>query len=194
MSECQRDGTSTATVIIIALVVATALAAVVYAVIILSRRHHQELPAGYPHNGSILTASANLSTQEKGETSAQNGNKVDVTMKLTFLTDDEHRFELTDLLKASAEILRGGMFGSSYKTALKDGKVMVVKRFKQMNNLGKEEFCDHIKRLGRLRHPNIQPIVAFYYRKDEKLLVSEYVENISLSYHLHGMLLFFAFL
>ncbi|XP_071725442.1 pollen receptor-like kinase 2 [Rutidosis leptorrhynchoides] len=187
LAECQRDGTATTTVIIIVLVLATSLAALVWAIIILCRRRHHELPSGYPHNSSIiLTASANLSTHEKGETSAQNGNKPDLTMKLTFLTDDEHKFELKDLLKASAEILGSGMFGSSYKIDLKDGNVMVVKRFKQMNNFGKEEFCDHIKRLGRLRHPNIQPIVAFHYRKDEKLLVSEYVDNISLSYHLHG--------
>lgn len=187
LAECQRNGTSTATIITIVLVVATAVAALIFAVVILSRRHHQEFPAGVLNNGSIvITSSPNLSTQEKGESSAQNVNKADLSMKLTFLTDEEHMFDLADLLKASAEILGSGMFGSSYKTALADGKVMVVKRFKQMNNLGKGEFYEHMKRLGKLRHPHVQPILAFYYRKDEKLLVSDYVDNLSLSLHLHG--------
>nr|XP_043622275.1 pollen receptor-like kinase 4 [Erigeron canadensis] len=187
LGECQRDGASTATIIVTALAVAIAVAAVIVAVIILIHHRNHEIPAGFPNNSSmVLAESANLSTQERGETSTQSGNQKNISIKLTFLTDDEERFDLTDLLKASAEILGSGMFGSTYKTALINGKVMVVKRFKQMNNLGKDEFYVHMKKLGRLRHPNIQPIIAFYYRKDEKLLVSEYVDNISLSFHLHG--------
>ncbi|KAE8735476.1 Kinase protein with adenine nucleotide alpha hydrolases-like domain, putative isoform 2 [Hibiscus syriacus] len=50
--------------------------------------------------------------------------------KLTFLRDDDdvEKFDLPDLLKASAEILGSGCFGSSYKTALPNGTAMVVKR------------------------------------------------------------------
>lgn len=166
--------------------VATAGAAVIFAVVILSQHHD--------HDGPYYGSSANLSTHEKGESSAHNGNKTDLSMKLSFLTDDEERFDLVDLLKASADVLGSGMFGSTYKTALASGKVMVVKRFKEMNNVGKEEFLRHMKRLGQLSHPNIQPLVAFYYQKDEKLLVSDYVDNISLSFHLHGMLFLFTFL
>ena len=109
--------------------------------------------------------------------------------KLTFLRDDAERFDLGDLLKASAEVLGSGYFGSSYKAALMTGKMMVVKRFRHMNNVGREEFQEHMRRLGRLGHTNLLPLVAFYYRKEEKLLVSEYVNNVSLAVHLHGMLL-----
>lgn len=108
--------------------------------------------------------------------------------KLTFVRDDRERFDLTDLLRASAEVLGSGNFGSSYKAVLLSGEAMVAKRYKQMNNVGREEFQEHMRRLGRLAHPNLLPLVAYYYRREEKLLVSEYVENGSLASHLHGKL------
>ncbi|KAG8376330.1 hypothetical protein BUALT_Bualt09G0052000 [Buddleja alternifolia] len=108
------------------------------------------------------------------------------SVKLTFLQEDRDKFDMTDLLKASAEILGSGVFGSTYKAGLNEGVVMVVKRYKHMNNVNREEFNEHMRRLGRLRHPNLLPIVAFYYRKEEKLLLSDYVDNGSLAVHLHG--------
>jgi len=56
-----------------------------------------------------------------------------------------------------------------------------------MNNVGKEEFQEHMKRLGRLSHPNLLPPVAYYYRREEKLLVTDYVHNGSLAVRLHGV-------
>ncbi|KAK6158632.1 hypothetical protein DH2020_005946 [Rehmannia glutinosa] len=106
--------------------------------------------------------------------------------KLYFVKNENERFELEELLKASAQVLGSGSFGSSYKAALHSGKSYVVRRFRQMNNVGKEEFYDHMRRLGRLSHPNLLPLVAFYYRKEEKLLISQFVENGSLASHLHG--------
>ncbi|KAM5579794.1 pollen receptor-like kinase 4 [Rosa sericea] len=105
--------------------------------------------------------------------------------KLSFVRDDRDRFDLHDLLRASAEILGSGNFGASYKALILTDAV-VVKRYKQMNNVGREEFHDHMRRLGRLTHQNLLPIVAYYYRREEKLLVSDFVENGSLASHLHG--------
>ncbi|KAK6152110.1 hypothetical protein DH2020_014745 [Rehmannia glutinosa] len=107
-------------------------------------------------------------------------------VRLTFLREGGERFDMPDLLKASAEVLGSGAFGSTYKAALNSGKVMVVKRFRQMNSVSREEFNEHMRRLGRLNHQNVLPILAFYYRKEEKLLVAEYVENVSLAVQLHG--------
>lgn len=106
--------------------------------------------------------------------------------RLTFLRDQEERFELADLLRASAEVLGSGWFGSSYKAALGSGNAMVVKRYRQMNNVGKEEFQEHMRRLGRLSHPNLLPLVAYYYRKDEKLIITDFIPNASLAFRLHG--------
>ncbi|KAL6140555.1 hypothetical protein ACLB2K_058854 [Fragaria x ananassa] len=105
--------------------------------------------------------------------------------KLSFVRDDRDRFDLHDLLRASAEILGSGNFGASYKALILNDAV-VVKRYKQMNNVGREEFHDHMRRLGKLTHKNLLPLVAYYYRREEKLLVSDFVENSSLASHLHG--------
>ncbi|KAG2408655.1 Pollen receptor-like kinase [Vigna angularis] len=107
-------------------------------------------------------------------------------LRLSFLRDDREMFDLQELLRASAEILGSGCFSSSYKAALVNGPTIVVKRFKQMNNVGKEEFQEHMRRLGRLSHPNLLPPVAYYYRREEKLVVTDYVRNGSLAVRLHG--------
>ncbi|CAL0332112.1 unnamed protein product [Lupinus luteus] len=106
--------------------------------------------------------------------------------KLTFLRHEGQMFDLQDLLRASAEILGSAGFGSSYKAVIMDGQAVVVKRYKQMNNVGREEFHEHMRRLGNLNHPNILPLLAYYYRKEEKLLISSYVHNGCLATHLHG--------
>ncbi|KAI4337441.1 hypothetical protein L6164_015858 [Bauhinia variegata] len=105
---------------------------------------------------------------------------------LNFVRKDGTKFDLQELLRASAEVLGSSSFGSTYKAILSSGTSVVVKRFKQMNNVGKEEFFNHMERLGRLTHPNLLPLVAFYYRREEKLLVYDYVQNGSLASHLHG--------
>lgn len=106
--------------------------------------------------------------------------------KLTFLRHQDPRFDLQDLLKASAEILGSAGFGSSYKAVILDGYAVVVKRYKQMNNVPREEFHEHMRRLGNLSHPNLLPLLAYYYRKEEKLLLSAFVHNGCLATHLHG--------
>lgn len=63
---------------------------------------------------------------------------------------------------------------------------MVVKRFKEMNGVGRQDFNEHMRRLGRLVHPNLLPVVAYLYKKDEKLFVTEYMVNGSLAHLLHG--------
>ncbi|KAK6915226.1 Leucine-rich repeat [Dillenia turbinata] len=111
--------------------------------------------------------------------------KVD-SMKLSFVNKERDTFDLQDLLKASAEVLGSGRCGASYKTLIMSGEALVVKRFKQMNKVGREEFHEHMRRIGRLNHPNLLPLVAYYYRRDEKLLICDFVENGSLASHLHG--------
>ncbi|KAJ6324427.1 hypothetical protein OIU76_011682 [Salix suchowensis] len=68
------------------------------------------------------------------------------------------RFELEDLLRASAEMLGKGGFGTAYKAVLDDGNVVAVKRLKDANVGGKRELEQHMEVLGRLRHPNLDPV------------------------------------
>lgn len=98
------------------------------------------------------------------------------------------RFELEDLLRASAEMLGKGGLGTAYKAVLDDGNVVAVKRLKEIVGGGKREFEQQMDILGKLRHPNVVSLKAYYFAKDEKLLVYDYMSNGNLFWLLHGML------
>ncbi|OIW14616.1 hypothetical protein TanjilG_32958 [Lupinus angustifolius] len=133
----------------------------------------------YRSNSTVSSESKSILVAA-GKSKKSNGDE-----DFSFVRKDGKEFDLQDLLKASAEVLGSGSFGSTYKAMMLSGPI-VVKRFKQMSNVGKHQFFDHMKRLGRLRHTNILPLIAFYYGKEEKLLVYEFAENSSLASHLHG--------
>lgn len=97
------------------------------------------------------------------------------------------RFELEDLLRASAEMLGKGGVGTAYKAILDDGNVVAVKRLKDLCVNGKKEFEQQMEVLGRLKHPNLVELKAYYFAKDEKLLVYDYMPNASLFWLLHGI-------
>ncbi|KAE9607622.1 putative transferase, protein kinase RLK-Pelle-LRR-III family [Lupinus albus] len=178
-------------IIVIAVVVFLALICLIGAVIfILCRKRKRKATTSIENPPSGLNKKG---VKEGGDESQRSSNSNhsrrgdnNNNMKLCFMKDDRERFDLHELLRASAEILGSGCFSSSYKASLVSGAKVVVKRFKQMNNVGKEEFHEHMRRIGRLNHPNLLPLVAYYYRKEEKLLVSDYVQNASLAVRLHG--------
>ncbi|CAA7057922.1 unnamed protein product [Microthlaspi erraticum] len=178
---------------IAAAVVAALLAILIIIGVIIAicrRRRNKQPPLSADGEPSSLQKRAGIQDSDKGQSSCHSQNRTAKRMihttKLTFLRDDKEKFELQDLLKASAEILGSGCFGGSYKTVLSNGSNMVVKRFKHMNNAGSDEFQDHMKRLGRLKNDNLLPIVAYYYKKEEKLFVFDFVQKGSLAGHLHG--------
>lgn len=215
LAMCRPNGNlSVATIVIVSIAVFAALVAIIVVIIILQRRkqtpQQEEASLGGTQrdvenvdhnnnnkdkiNNNSNQASDHLDKVEQGSSSPDRSHrgqgherkKSDPNVMLTFLRDDRTRFDMTDLLKASAEILGSGIFGSTYKAVIGDGVTMVVKRYRRMNNFDKEEFNEHMARLGRLKHQNLLPLVAFYYRKEEKLLVSDHVNNVSLAVHLHG--------
>ncbi|KAJ6363114.1 hypothetical protein OIU78_003319 [Salix suchowensis] len=176
-------------IVIIAAVVGLLLGAIVAAFLFLLRRRRQRQPSASieappPPIPSNLKKKTGFKEENQSPSSSPDSKKGEAP-KLSFVRDDRERFDLPDLLKASAEILGSGCFGSSYRAALSSGTMMVVKRFKQMNNVGKEEFQEHMRRLGRLKHSNLLPLVAYYYRKEEKLLITDFVEKGNLAVHLH---------
>lgn len=106
--------------------------------------------------------------------------------KLVFFEGCSFNFDLEDLLRASAEVLGKGSYGTTYKAILEDGTTVVVKRLKEVV-VGKREFEQQMETVGRVgQHPNVIPLRAYYYSKDEKLLVYDYVSAGSLLARLHG--------
>lgn len=108
--------------------------------------------------------------------------------ELVMLNEEKGVFMLPDLMKAAAEVLGNGGLGSSYKAVMVNGVAVVVKRMRDMNTKGKDEFDAEMTRLGKLRHWNVLTPLAYHYRKDDKLIVYEFIPNGSLLYLLHGII------
>ncbi|CAM6047953.1 unnamed protein product, partial [Sphagnum compactum] len=105
--------------------------------------------------------------------------------RLIFFEGKGLSFDLEDLLRASAEVLGKGSAGTAYKAILGDGSIVVVRRLKDVT-MGRKEFETKIETVGKLKHPNLVPLCAYYFSNDEKLLVQEYYSMGSLSACLHG--------
>ncbi|KAK6931821.1 Protein kinase domain [Dillenia turbinata] len=100
--------------------------------------------------------------------------------------DQQMNYSLEDLLKASAETLGRGSIGSTYKAVMESGFIVTVKRLKDARNPRLEEFQRRMDVLGKLRHPNLVPLRAYFQAKEERLLVYDYFPNGSLFSLIHG--------
>lgn len=108
--------------------------------------------------------------------------------KMVFFDAGARRFELEDLLRASAEMLGKGGMGTAYKAVLEDGSVVAVKRLRDVGNggMGRREVEERMEVLGGIRHGNVVGLRAYYFSREEKLLVYDYMPNGSLFWLLHG--------
>lgn len=109
----------------------------------------------------------------------------DKSTRLTFFEGSNLAFDLEDLLRASAEVLGKGTFGTTYKAALEDATIVAVKRLKEVI-VGRKEFEQQMEIAGSISHENVAPLRAYYYSKDEKLMVYDYYNHGSVSSLLHG--------
>lgn len=106
--------------------------------------------------------------------------------RLVFLGDEVMSYSLEDLLKASAETLGRGSVGSTYKAVMESGYIVTVKRLKDARYPKMEDFRRQMEILGRLTHPNVVPLRAYFQAKEERLLVYDYFPNGSLFSLIHG--------
>lgn len=107
------------------------------------------------------------------------------TKNLVFFGKASMVFDLEDLLRASAEVLGKGTFGTTYKATLEMGVVVAVKRLKDVT-VSEKEFKEKMEVVGSMDHQNLVPLRAYYFSADEKLLVYDYMPVGSLSSLLHG--------
>ncbi|KAK9682298.1 hypothetical protein RND81_10G063800 [Saponaria officinalis] len=111
------------------------------------------------------------------------GSGIDKT--LVFFGNAPRTFDLDDLLKASAEVLGKGIYGTTYKAALENGVAVAVKRLRDVTATDKE-FKDKMEEIGRMEHENLVALRAYHCSPNEKLLVFDYLPMGSLSALLHG--------
>uniref|UniRef100_A0A7N0TS17 Protein kinase domain-containing protein n=1 Tax=Kalanchoe fedtschenkoi TaxID=63787 RepID=A0A7N0TS17_KALFE len=112
---------------------------------------------------------------QKGDVSPDKGisGSRDANNRLVFFEGCTYAFDLEDLLRASAEVLGKGTFGMAYKAILEDATLVVVRRLKEVN-VGKKDFEQQMELLGSIRHENVVALRAYYYSKDEKLMVYDH--------------------
>ncbi|MBA0651153.1 hypothetical protein Goklo_018516 [Gossypium klotzschianum] len=100
--------------------------------------------------------------------------------------DCPHRFRYKDLYAATrgfqlSEIIGVGGFAAVYKGVLPTtGTEVAVKKITQSSIQGLREFVAEIESLGRLRHKNLVYLQGWCKRKNDLLLVYDYIPNGSL--------------
>ncbi|KAE9606100.1 putative protein kinase RLK-Pelle-LRR-III family [Lupinus albus] len=104
---------------------------------------------------------------------------------LVFYGNVNKPFDLEDLLRASAEVLGKGTFGTTYKATIDMGMSVVVKRLRDVT-APENEFKEKIEQVGKMVHENVVPLRGHYISWDEKLLVYDYMPMGSLSALLHA--------
>ncbi|OAY81685.1 putative LRR receptor-like serine/threonine-protein kinase IRK [Ananas comosus] len=107
--------------------------------------------------------------------------------KLVMFSSNDPDFNFGDhaILNKNCELGRGG-FGTVYKTILKDGRNMAIKKL-TVSSLVKsqEDFEREVKKLGKLRHPNLVTLEGYYWTPSLQLLMYEFIPGGSLYKHLH---------
>ncbi|XP_014754698.1 probable inactive receptor kinase At5g58300 isoform X2 [Brachypodium distachyon] len=155
---------------------------IVLLVCIFKRKKHTEPTTTSSSKGKAIAGGRVENPKEDYSSSVQEAER----NKLVFFEGSSYNFDLEDLLRASAEVLGKGSYGTTYKAVLEDGTVVVVKRLKEVV-VGKKDFEQQMEIVGRIgQHQNVVPLRAYYYSKDEKLLVYDYVPSGSLAAVLHG--------
>ncbi|CAM8888927.1 unnamed protein product [Rhodiola kirilowii] len=100
--------------------------------------------------------------------------------------DCPHRFSYKDLHKATkgfkeSEMIGAGGFGSVYKGVMPvTGALVAVKKIASNSIQGMREFVAEIESLGRLRHKHLVNLQGWCKRKNELLIVYDYIPNGSL--------------
>lgn len=79
-----------------------------------------------------------------------------------------------------------GGFGSVYWGQLWDGSQIAVKRLKVWSDKAEMEFAVEVEILARVRHGNLLSLRGYCAEGQERLIVYDYMPNLSLLSHLHG--------
>lgn len=90
-------------------------------------------------------------------------------------TDVSLRFDIDELLRAPSEVMGNGQLGSTYRATMESGLVAAVKKLKYLNGVSKKVMIRHMQLLGVIKHENLVDVISFYYSREDKLVVYEYL-------------------
>ncbi|KAG6531211.1 receptor protein kinase-like protein ZAR1 [Zingiber officinale] len=127
------------------------------------------------------------SVEEGGEEEEVSGGGVEGEL---VAMDKGFKVDLEELLRASAYVLGKGGKGIVYKVVVGDGTAVAVRRLGEGGGGGGggkyKEFAAEVRAMGRVRHPNIVRLRAFYWAPDEKLLITDFISNGNLAAAIRG--------
>ena len=106
--------------------------------------------------------------------------------------DKGFTFELDELLRASAYVLGKSGLGIVYKVVLGNGIPVAVRRLGEGGEQRYKEFVTEAQAIGKVKHPNVVKLRAYYWAPDEKLLISDFISNGNLANALRGLYSFFS--
>ncbi|TVU26822.1 hypothetical protein EJB05_29387, partial [Eragrostis curvula] len=127
--------------------------------------------------------------EKPGSGSVDAESRGDVGRKLVHF-DGLLAFTAGELMNASGEAMWKGTYGTVHKATLEDGSVVALQRLRE-NIKGHNEFEAEAAVLGKIRHPNLLALRAYYMdqkAEGEKLLVFDYMPKGSLPAFLHGQM------
>ncbi|XP_020674726.1 G-type lectin S-receptor-like serine/threonine-protein kinase B120 isoform X1 [Dendrobium catenatum] len=81
---------------------------------------------------------------------------------------------------SSSNLLGEGGFGPVYKGILPGGQEIAVKRLSRSSGQGMEEFKNEVILIAKLQHRNLVRLLGYCIRREDKMLVYEYMHNKSL--------------
>jgi hypothetical protein len=80
-----------------------------------------------------------------------------------------------------------GYFGKVYRAQLRDGHIVAIKRAKMEHFASlRAEFSNEIALLKKIEHRNLVQLLGYIDKRNERIVITEYVPNGTLREHLDG--------
>ncbi|KAL7148868.1 hypothetical protein ABFS83_05G002700 [Erythranthe nasuta] len=136
---------------------------------------------GFPSNDSEVDSEKGGGGGGGGGSGVMSGGEGDLVA-----IDKGFNFELDELLRASAYVLGKSGLGIVYKVVLGNGVPVAVRRLGEGGEQRYKEFVAEVQAIGRIKHPNVVKLRAYYWAPDEKLLISDFISNGNLASALRG--------
>ncbi|TKY55685.1 inactive receptor kinase [Spatholobus suberectus] len=170
------------------LVLGSVVAAVLlaaFALVVVSLVRKKQTGSG---KGEVLESADAVEVGSEREVKVRKMEEAHRSGKLVFCCGEVQRYTLEMLMRASAELLGRGSVGTTYKAVLDSRLIVTVKRLDGGKTAGSdgEVFERHMEAVGRLRHPNLVPLRAYFQAKGERLVIYDYQPNGSLFNLVHG--------
>ncbi|XP_031124063.1 probable inactive receptor kinase At5g67200 [Ipomoea triloba] len=126
--------------------------------------------------------------EEKAKKVKEGMLKMGKSGNLVFCAGEAAAYTLEQLMTASAELLGRGTMATTYKAVLDNRAVVCVKRLDagKVGGTNKDDFERHMESVGKLRHPNLVALRAYFHANEERILVYDYHRNGNLHSLIHG--------